>query len=38
MGMLAVEMLIDGLENGAETPRRIVLPTELVIRGSCGSR
>jgi LacI family transcriptional regulator len=37
MGVLAVEMLIDGLENGAEPPRRIVLPTELVIRGSCGS-
>jgi LacI family transcriptional regulator len=38
MGTLAVEMLIDGLENGAEPPRRTVLPTEFVIRGSCGSR
>ena len=38
MGVLAVEMLIDGLENGAEPPRRVVLPTELVIRSSCGSR
>ena len=38
MGVLAAEMLIDGLENGAEAPRRAVLPTELVIRGSCGSR
>jgi LacI family transcriptional regulator len=38
MGVLAAEMLIDGLENGAEAPRRVVLPTELVIRGSCGSR
>ena len=38
MGMLAVEMLIDGLENGAGAPRRVVLPTELVIRASCGSR
>jgi LacI family transcriptional regulator len=37
MGVLAVEMLIDSLENGAESPRRVVLPTELVIRGSCGS-
>ena len=38
MGALAAEMLIDSLENGAEAPRRAVLPTELVIRGSCGSR
>ena len=38
MGVLAAEMLIDGLENGAEAPRRVVLPTELVIRGSCGAR
>jgi LacI family transcriptional regulator len=38
MGVLAVEMLIDGLENGAEPPRHIVLPAELVIRNSCGSR
>jgi LacI family transcriptional regulator len=37
-GVLAVEMLIDILENGAEPPRRIILPTELVIRASCGSR
>lgn len=36
-GVLAVEMLIDILENGTEPPRRIVLPTELVIRASCGS-
>jgi LacI family transcriptional regulator len=36
-GALAVEMLIDILDNGAEPPRRIVLPTELVIRASCGS-
>jgi LacI family transcriptional regulator len=38
MGILAAEMLIDGLENEPEAPRRVVLPTELVIRGSCGSR
>jgi LacI family transcriptional regulator len=37
-GVLAVEMLIDILKNGAEPPRRIILPTELVIRASCGSR
>jgi LacI family transcriptional regulator len=36
-GALAVEMLIDILENGAEPPRHIILPTELVIRASCGS-
>jgi LacI family transcriptional regulator len=37
-GVLAVEMLIDILESGADPPRRIILPTELVIRASCGSR
>jgi LacI family transcriptional regulator len=37
-GLLAVEMLIDILENGREPARRIILPTELVIRASCGSR
>lgn len=37
-GVLAVETLIDILENGAEPPRRIILPTELVIRASCGSQ
>jgi LacI family transcriptional regulator len=36
-GILAVEMLIDILENGVEPARRIILPTELVIRASCGS-
>jgi LacI family transcriptional regulator len=36
-GALAVEMLIDILQNGPERPRRIILPTELVIRASCGS-
>lgn len=37
-GVLAVEMLIDILENGTEPARRIILPTELVIRASCGSQ
>jgi LacI family transcriptional regulator len=37
-GVLAIEMLIDILESGADPPRRIILPTELVIRASCGSR
>jgi LacI family transcriptional regulator len=36
-GALAVEMLIDIIENGVEPARRILLPTELVIRASCGS-
>lgn len=36
-GAIAVEMLIDILEHGAEPARRLVLPTELVIRGSCGA-
>jgi len=36
-GALAVDMLSDILENGPEPPRRIILPTELVIRASCGS-
>lgn len=35
-GVLAVEMLIEILEKGEGTPRRIILPTELVIRASCG--
>ena len=37
-GALAVEILIDILENGAEPARRVILPTELVIRASCGAR
>ena len=35
-GGIAVETLLDLLENGLEPPRRIVLPTELIIRASCG--
>lgn len=37
-GVMAVEMLMDILANGAEPAQRIVLPTELVVRESCGSR
>lgn len=37
MGTQAVEMLIDILHNGLTPPRRLVLPTELVIRASCGA-
>ena len=34
-GSLAAEMLIDMIEHPDPQPRRIVLPTELVIRSSC---
>jgi LacI family transcriptional regulator len=37
-GALAVEMLIDILENGPQPARQVILPTELVIRASCGSQ
>lgn len=36
-GMLAVEMLIDLLETGPERPHHTILPTELVIRATCGA-
>jgi DNA-binding LacI/PurR family transcriptional regulator len=36
MGVCATEMLIDQLENGNDDPAHIILPTELVIRQSCG--
>ena len=35
-GVLAVETLMDIIENGAEPPRRVILPTELIIRQTCG--
>jgi len=35
MGALAVEMLIDRIENMDKPPTKRVLPTELVIRDSC---
>ncbi len=37
-GEAAAEMLIDLIEHPDAQPRRIVLPTELVIRASCGSK
>ncbi|CAN5858315.1 LacI family DNA-binding transcriptional regulator [soil metagenome] len=37
-GTLATEMLIELIDNPASPPKRIVLPTELVIRHSCGFR
>lgn len=35
-GMLAVEILLDLLKTGPQPPRHIILPTELVIRATCG--
>jgi LacI family transcriptional regulator, galactose operon repressor len=37
MGAIVVETLIDLISHPDAQPRRIVLPTELVIRASCGS-
>ncbi|MGD2145599.1 MAG: LacI family DNA-binding transcriptional regulator [Anaerolineae bacterium] len=37
-GTLAFEALCDIMDSGLEPPRRIVMPTELVIRESCGMR
>ena len=37
MGALAAETLLDIIEDGPEPPRRIILPTELVIRQTCGA-
>lgn len=36
MGATAAETLIDMIENSPEPPRHLILPTELVIRESCG--
>lgn len=38
MGAVAVETLLDVLQSGPEPTRRIILPTELVIRASCQLR
>lgn len=37
MGVVAAEALIDLISHPDRQPKRIILPTELVIRGSCGS-
>lgn len=37
MGALAVDMLLDIINEGTEPPRRLVLPTELIIRQTCGT-
>jgi LacI family transcriptional regulator len=36
-GSKAMEILIDLIENGIQPPRRVIMPTELIIRGSCGA-
>jgi LacI family transcriptional regulator len=36
-GVAAVETLLDVMENGDATARRVILPTQLVIRESCGA-
>lgn len=36
-GIAAVETLLDIIENGADPVQRIVMPTQLVIRESCGA-
>jgi LacI family transcriptional regulator len=36
-GVIAFDTLLDVVEHGLEPPRRIILPTELVIRQSCGA-
>lgn len=35
VGAMAVETLLDILDNGLEPPRRMIMPTELVVRASC---
>ena len=37
-GIQAVETLMDILRHGAYPPRRILLPTQLILRDSCGSK
>ena len=37
-GFKAVEILLDIMEHGAQPPRRILMPTELVVRASCGAQ
>lgn len=36
-GMAAAEMLIELIQHPESAPRRVILPTELVIRSSCGA-
>jgi DNA-binding LacI/PurR family transcriptional regulator len=36
-GALATSILLDAIENGLDTPRQVLLPTELIVRESCGA-
>ncbi len=36
-GVKAMELLLDLLENGISPPRSMIIPTELIIRRSCGA-
>jgi len=38
VGSLAFEGLLDIIENGLEPVRRLVVPTELIVRESCGAK
>lgn len=37
LGSVAVQMLIDTIEGRTSAPQRVVLPTELIIRATCGT-
>jgi LacI family transcriptional regulator len=37
VGLKAVELLLDQIENGTQPARRVIMGTELVIRASCGA-
>jgi len=36
-GIMAVDILLDIIENGTYPPRRVIMDTELIIRDSCGA-
>jgi DNA-binding LacI/PurR family transcriptional regulator len=36
-GSSAVDILIDLIDNGISPARRVIMVTELVVRGSCGA-
>jgi GntR family transcriptional regulator of arabinose operon len=38
IGRRAAEILIDRIEGDTQAPRQVVLPTQLVVRDSCGAR
>mgnify|MGYP001068209708 FL=1 len=37
-GVVAVETLLDVMENPGGPPRQVILPTQLIVRESCGAR